>query len=188
MSFHTSCMCRTTHLPSQAPASHSASGSSPQRKRFFSMTTSWLSTIASIRSVCVCVFSRKCVFVAMRFQSALVFTCFLSLSGSGWCEKGIYQSGRDILPAPKAHWTEENDHGQSPNNSQLFKWVEVCGGYRGRSSKNEKCVCVLLCFLWKAKKKFWILKSFTFWIIQLSNQISHLWRKFNIMKFKRLVW
>lgn len=77
MSFHISCMCRTTHLLSQAPASRSASGSSPQRKRFYSMTTSWLSTIASIRSVCV--FSRKCVFVAMRFQPVLVFTCVLSL-------------------------------------------------------------------------------------------------------------
>lgn len=77
MSFHISCMCRTTHLPSQAPASRSASGSLPQRKRFCSMTTSWLSTIASIRSVCL--FSRKCVFVAMCFQSVLVFTCVLSL-------------------------------------------------------------------------------------------------------------
>lgn len=76
MSFHTSCMCRTTHLPSQEPASHSASGSSPQRKRFFSMTTSWLSTIASIRSVCV--FSRKCVIVAMRFQSTGVYLFPLS--------------------------------------------------------------------------------------------------------------
>lgn len=75
--------------------------------------------------VCVCVFKKMCD-CGYAFS---VYWCLLvsSLSGSGWCEKGIYQSGRDILSAPKAHWTEENDHGQSPNNSQLFKWVEVWG-------------------------------------------------------------
>lgn len=80
--------------------------------------------LSSGLSLCVYVLKQMWVWGCAFLVHADVCLYTSSLSGSGWCEKGIHQSGREVLPTPKAHWTEENDHGQSSDNVEL-QLVEV---------------------------------------------------------------
>ena len=108
----TNCMYKTIPQPSQEPASPCASGSSPQKRRFCSMTTSLLSTTSFTRYVhlsaclcCVCMYLFL-LFVCLFSNGASIF------AGLGWCEERLHQSRAEVLPAAEAGRAEENVHGQ----------------------------------------------------------------------------
>lgn len=105
----TNCTSRTIPQPSQEPASPCASGSSLQKRRFCSMTTSSLSTTSSTRCVRVCVLSCMIVCVLVISHPPISGPS----AGCGGFGKRFHQSGAEVLSAAEAGGAEEDLHGES---------------------------------------------------------------------------